>query len=425
MFNSSIWRYGTVDVKGDNGLVRHGIITDLIDPRLFIVNFDYPDHHTEEVSFSQLLLCRDGSHNIAVGNRVQTLYRTSPNQPWCWHPSTLLAYSFAGRYAIVEIDCDCGDIDGAVLREVVAEECVQAQGEWSALPWTEDCVRHWKHCVALPPPNPEVTALAKRNEFWQLWNRKTRTIGVQLDDCRLIYIAPMQDGAAVEDAECATLLQRLYGEIASRNSIQIASSALTDADTSPAACMNSYLSREILCTIFAFLSIDEQVKFRTVSKSWDALLMSHPVSSRIDIELADYRLEAHNYRLAVMLHRMVNKSTKTLFITGRSALRLRIGCRNHCLMNTIADVLQAKNIRIPLIVISEVSGRYLTFQGDSLSSWFRRTHWKCICLQLLLEKIGSGFWRAELSKHFESDYAVSCGSKWIRVGFGHDLAGGK
>ncbi|XP_055343823.1 uncharacterized protein LOC129591951 [Paramacrobiotus metropolitanus] len=417
MFDSDVWRWGAVDVKGSDGLIRRGMIRDLDPYWGMTVDFDYPDHHADVVPFSRCVtLASTGTYT--AGDAVEVLLRHSPQQPWCWHAATLLAGSW-NTYAFVEVKQ--GE---ETLREVLALERVRAVAPRVPLRWKD---KFHKYEVDLPK-NSGLLAVTKEDGFWQRWNDVTGTRGVKIDGEKLVYISAAR--RAMTKLECTQELHRLTNPPAGRGMKRTANDenipspntlrqfTLGDfwpsfkALDAPPPCINTDLPPEMLSRIFSFLDMDEQIKSRRVCHTWNTMLNSSPISLRAQIDVTN----CTDRMLATILHKTVTESTKILVLTGRFEGYDKFSQKAHAPFRTAMDMLKAKQIKLSCIVISgrAVWADDLLDYSDRQTLKFR-TGWRDVCEKLVLEKVGIHA-LCEAQDRCNAGYGLDRDADWERYG---------
>ncbi|XP_055340779.1 uncharacterized protein LOC129589900 [Paramacrobiotus metropolitanus] len=414
MFRNDIWRYGAVDVKDANGLVRHGMVIDVHRPHGLIVDFGYPAHHADLIPFASFVQGRlpAGQPPPGVGGPAQVLYQLSAHHPWCWHPATLLAGGAEYAYAFVEIRLE----EGSTVRDVVGWGRVQAPGGMPAWGWEKDSsTMPFKRCCVdlgrAGDPHPAMDALMRRADFAQEWQRVTETIVVRVVGRQVTCLATSVEIPRLiteetfltrmgilnlergrkrgRNGECDCRSKRRKGASSPRV-VRHSTTCLptteptqeqttaTPADTT-GKCYIRRLPVELLSRIFTFLDVNERAAASATCYTWNSVIKSPQLARRLEIDAN----KCSGAMLAHVMHALVTPSTKTLVVTNLHTERGWFSCPLHIM----ADILHAKKMKLPRIIVAR-SRIYLRFALGS-ERWRPEmaTRWAAVCDNLVLEDV--------------------------------------
>ncbi|XP_055330933.1 uncharacterized protein LOC129583239 [Paramacrobiotus metropolitanus] len=380
MFEKNVWRYGAVDVQYDNGLMLHGLISDVDKVRGFIVNFGCPSQNADFIPRAK---CSDQvkKTEFTIADRVETLCQPAADQPWRWYPSKLLNDPQQG-YAFVDIE-----MGGIVVRKVVPVERVRKICSTTPLKVVR---KYHKHAVRLSEKQREMLS-ARPKEFFEKWNKCTKTFGLRAEEGMLVYISTKTTPVADKDSKrhlfyIDSELRNSVSRGVKRNNVGEIVTASDESTVAPGKSqlsINTCLAAELLCEIFSYVDVFQHAKVRRVCRVWEAALQLSPPVPSVVIPGSHY----DGHRLASVLSETVTRSTKLLALTNKHRLAPRYDDSIGRLRTVIA-MLKAMKIRIPVIVVSDsiVWGNLLLDYSDPKRLAFY-PQWRDVCEKLVLKEV--------------------------------------
>ncbi|XP_055348403.1 uncharacterized protein LOC129595423 [Paramacrobiotus metropolitanus] len=466
MFKKDVWCYAAVDVQDDNGLIRHGMVIDLIeDGGDLIVDFGYTGHHAERIPLSRCVAFTNNDYRRSrVDIAVQFLSQRNPDQPWCWHPAKLVVrVSDVYSYALVEVDIDGQStrvfVDGDRIR-VTVEVCplmqkamlgagTQRTRFYDKFPKRQ--LHFHKRRVELGW-YPDVLAVARKLGFREAWNRLTNTMFVHFEAQQhqiiLHYISALKRQYVMDAAKCKEYLdhikrsldykhrkreiridacrqsekqckrQKMTADAGSgiRRSHRYNAQSLqglTSGDASDETTLR-YLPLEVLSEALSYLVVERKVM--CVCRDWDALVI-HSRSALIELE----PLSTHiNTTLAWMLYGTAvtwSISIRWLIVTIPRRHRCRFVSRH--LVPVVHKLLIALRIKASIILLSYMKGAGYDDFLPPFHSEQVQSPWFPICKKLLLVvvelSLPSNCYKADVVtafRNFGSLYGVWVADKW-------------
>ncbi|XP_055350062.1 uncharacterized protein LOC129596737 isoform X2 [Paramacrobiotus metropolitanus] len=378
MFRKDIWRYGAVTVKTEQDELWHGLVADVNSKHGLTVNFGCPQFQAALVPWANFVQGRTWTpeSRLQFGGPALAVYQLTRNVPWRWHRACLLAGSSDYKYAFVELILT----DGTVVRDVVGWERVQPLAEMPSCQW--DKAPHkapFKKCWIELTGDPQLLAVTQRPDFVEHWLSRTGTIARGMRGRSLLCLATSKEIPRLfaRESEIAQVLSWIgQAELKARWSRSRQANSVNGTDTSPSpghtiaidANCESYTQQlpvEVWARIFSFLNAYERVTASEICYTWNRLLKSPPLAVRVEIDLDQHR----GVTVAGMVHHMIMPSTKTLLLTSSDdERRLKQWPRDSPLpspLHIVVDVLRAKNLRVPRIVLKRCRIRKHSLLGTA------------------------------------------------------------
>ncbi|XP_055348399.1 uncharacterized protein LOC129595419 [Paramacrobiotus metropolitanus] len=442
MFKKGVWRYGVVDVKDENGLIRHGMIVDVVeDDGDLIVDFGYTGHHADRIPLSSCVAFTNDDPR-RVGVCVQFLSQRSTDQPWCWYPAkvlfrihdpymytyVLVEVEFDGQPTLAFVDHDRIRVTEAVCsleQKAVLSDATQRAASQFCDKFPIGQLYFHKKRVELGWC-PDVLVLAKRRGFRDMWNRLTHTMFVRIEVqpgiMILHYACAWKRSRITDAARCKERLRRADSlldyhdrkreiriEACHKNEKQRKRQKLTTdtgsgyscvkprrlnvhslkglvpADASEGATQLWYLPLEVLSEMLSYLVVERKAMCRRVCRDWDALVIHSPT---VLIELDPLATYVET-TLAWMLYGTAKTrscSIRSLTVTVTQPHRSR---RHHARRNLIhitEDMLTVLGIQPQIILLSYIKDAdyrdFLPpFQAEQPPPWWP------LCKKLLLVEV--------------------------------------
>ncbi|XP_055356962.1 uncharacterized protein LOC129602042 [Paramacrobiotus metropolitanus] len=419
MFKSSpVWRYGAVDIKDDDGSFRHGLIIDLYVCHGFFVDFDCPGHHAELIPFDRCFGQID-PQLAPPGDDVQILRRHSSNEAWRWYPAIKIMGSF-DTFVVVE-----SKWDGKIVREVVSLKhgCIMPAGQRHPLQQEQ----YRKHHLTLGWIIQLLVEIPSEQDF-RWWNREhedKRRILVKVERGKLIHISSFYTDSGWTFWQLVKMFRIMtkritYKDLRSKknpparccSSNQRWSSKFLQAPKSAAlydcrSFINTVVPVEVLRRIFSFLEFREQLRCRTVCKSWHTILTTPPTCSRMEFSLQKYE----NDELALIVDRNTSPATGTIVLSGDSCrwnYMYRYYTRSTEPIAMIIGLLKAKHIKLRTIIISHwYASAANVFEFSNSLSLQLQSDWRDVCERLVLENVDVGGWMSIGIEPGSSNWEVS------------------
>ncbi|XP_055348388.1 uncharacterized protein LOC129595411 [Paramacrobiotus metropolitanus] len=439
MFKNNVWRYGVVDVIDDSRRIRHGMIVDLVaDGGDFIVDFDYPDHHAERVPVANCVALQK-LDPLPVGQPVRVLLKRQPDQPWCWYSAQLLALvkdtywekertsALVGVYADGDDFRDvvpCGTICGAEpLCQLTKKLPTDTITYCDPYPRKNVCFR--QHLVKIP--NESVLfKLTERKGFRPVWSCLTKSVLVHtslLAETLVIrYIST--EKKAFEESQCSDFIirvKRVLNNQPERQNLKVDAGQKKqkrrrlgcDEVIFPSVKEDIPVIKDdrvvpwhvlplaLVLDSLSYIPVNQQLKCRQVSRDWDTVFATVITAAlHLYLEVDTSRSRFTRRRLAFTLGKCVTSSTRTLIITTAAADRQQ-GRFAYAPVDCIAEVVEAMQIRIPLIILWQVAADYrdlIRYSRQAVGSGYvsartiakyrdRRWAWPGACVMLRLQEL--------------------------------------
>ncbi|XP_055348402.1 uncharacterized protein LOC129595422 [Paramacrobiotus metropolitanus] len=432
MFQKNVWCYGVVDVRDGYGLVRHGIIVDLVeDGGDLLVDFDYPGHHADRVplsicvAFQQKFKKGPYVDKPAIGQQVQILHQRSPDQPWSWYPGEIcLQIADSSRlnpHSLVRCV-----IDGETIFEFVDANRIQVATEYCLTNKSLRGSRSARFHDEFPRQNihfrkhrvktnfyPGIRYLAETPGFRETWNKLTSTMFVRaevLPDLQLFmhYVTASKHKHELTADDCLKVLLKLDSllgyhkrkrekrvrdydqkdEEEKRQRMKLANpgeilpqTQAGDFENDTAAL--SHLPPELLTETLDYLSAERRTRCRRVCRNWDTIITCSS-SVRIEINAASPRMRT---ALAWALYKTVCTTTTVRVLTVFQLDRLIYPPANN-IVPLVATMLAVMNATVRVIVLAHMSANYRDVlpappARNLLPSW----SWRALCRKLILAEV--------------------------------------
>ncbi|XP_055348400.1 uncharacterized protein LOC129595420 [Paramacrobiotus metropolitanus] len=437
MFRKHIWRYGVVDVRDGNGLVRHGVIVDLVeDGGDLIVDFGYDGHHDERVPLTSCVAFQQefpygmhfGSRKPAIGQAVQVLHQRSSDQPWCWYPGRLLVQvddhslgeGYMHAHSLVKVV-----IDGEPSVEFVDTHRIQVATECSLTDKALRVARSSRFHDKFPRQNlhfrkyrletkfyPGICQLAETPGFRDTWSKLTNTMFVRIEvlpDVQLIthYITSSKYKREIAEEDCLKVLRKMdflfgyhqkrrqkrvreydqedSGEKQQKTKNNNPSEIFSQTKDSENDCLSttalSHLPPELLTEILGYLCAERRTRCRRVCHGWDSIITCSP-SVRIEFDGASPGMRI---ALAWALYKTFSTATNVRVLTVSHCARW---IRYENIVPEVAAILNAMQVTVPVIVLTHMSAEYRDVRPEPPPRERQPVwSWRAVCRKLVLADV--------------------------------------